>query len=145
MLAWLLRSVSQPNCLHDLFWWYASSLEPKSENAEMKHVSLKGIQFVYISFILEFKLCILMKEGLDNGLWRIRSHPLSESPAAIFPLLSESFYLLLQTMADIMPHLPIGSPLLEMAVKCWGVSFSRKDHRFLHKLVFKCFITSNFY
>jgi len=63
----------------------------------------------------------------------MRAHPLSESPSSIFPVLSESFYLFMQTISDIMPHLPVGSPLLEMAVKCWGVTFTRKDHKFLHK------------
>jgi hypothetical protein len=38
MLAWLMRNVSQPNALHDLFWWYASSLEPKADNVELKNV-----------------------------------------------------------------------------------------------------------
>lgn len=27
-LNWLLRSVTQPICLHDLLWWFLSSLTP---------------------------------------------------------------------------------------------------------------------
>lgn len=27
-LNWLLRSVTQPICLHDLLWWFVSSLTP---------------------------------------------------------------------------------------------------------------------
>lgn len=65
----------------------------------------------------------------------MRSHPLTEFPASIFPILSESLYTLLQTIADVIPYLPVGGPLLEMAVKCWGVSFPSKDHQFLHKSV----------
>lgn len=76
---------------------------------------------------------IVLQASLDDGWWQMKAHPLNESPASIFPFLSESFYSLLQTISDIMPVLPIGSPLLEMAVKCWGVYFTRKDHRFLHK------------
>jgi len=74
----------------------------------------------------------------------MRYHPLSESLSSIFPMLSESFYALMQTVADIMPFLPIGSPLLEMAVKCWGVGFTRKDHGFLHKYEIS-FATSYFH
>ncbi|ODN02467.1 E3 ubiquitin-protein ligase MYCBP2 [Orchesella cincta] len=110
ILAWLMRSVSNPTALHDLLWWYAFSLEYKDEEDNFAG-----------------------KASLDDGWWQMRAHPLNESPASIFPFLSESFYSLLQTIADIMPFLPIGSSLLEMAVKCWGVYFTRKDHRFLHK------------
>ena len=27
-LNWLLRSVTQPICLHDLLWWFVASLTP---------------------------------------------------------------------------------------------------------------------
>lgn len=27
-LNWLLRSVTQPVCLHDLLWWFVTSLSP---------------------------------------------------------------------------------------------------------------------
>lgn len=27
-LNWLLRSVTQPICLHDLLWWFVTSLTP---------------------------------------------------------------------------------------------------------------------
>lgn len=30
-LAWLLRSVTQPTCLHDLLWWFVAALTPASE------------------------------------------------------------------------------------------------------------------
>lgn len=38
MLAWLLRNVSQPMALHDILWWYASSLEFKGE--EMSNIGV---------------------------------------------------------------------------------------------------------
>ncbi|CAG7827587.1 unnamed protein product [Allacma fusca] len=109
ILAWLIKNVSQPTALHDLLWWYASSLEIKPDEE------------------------VIENENLDNGWWHMRTHPLSESPATVFPVLTESFHILLQTISDVMPLLPIGSSLLEMAVKCWGVCFSRKDHKFLHR------------
>lgn len=32
---WLLRSVSQPNCLHDILWWLVYSLNPSQPDQEL--------------------------------------------------------------------------------------------------------------
>jgi len=34
ILAWLMRNVSLPSALHDLLWWYASTLECKEDEYE---------------------------------------------------------------------------------------------------------------
>lgn len=31
---WLLRSVTQPVCLHDLLWWFVTSLTPAESDAD---------------------------------------------------------------------------------------------------------------
>lgn len=33
-LNWLLRSVTQPVCLHDLLWWFVTSLTPVEIDTE---------------------------------------------------------------------------------------------------------------
>ena len=33
-LNWLLRSVTQPVCLHDLLWWFVTSLTPVEADVE---------------------------------------------------------------------------------------------------------------
>lgn len=34
-LNWLLKSVTQPICLHDLLWWFVTSLSPiETENEQ---------------------------------------------------------------------------------------------------------------
>lgn len=62
-------------------------------------------------------------------------HPLSDisvAGEAAWPLPS-SFHALLQTISDIMLALPLGSPLQQAAVRCWGLRFTQSDHSFLHR------------
>lgn len=62
-------------------------------------------------------------------------HPLSDisiAGEAVFPLPS-TFHTLLQTIADLMVLLPMGSALQQMAIRCWGIKFNSSDHSFLHR------------
>lgn len=62
-------------------------------------------------------------------------HPLSDIGVAgetVHPL-PAAFHTLLQTIADLMLLLPMGSPLQQMAVRCWGIRFTQRDHTFLHR------------
>ncbi|CAB3381481.1 Hypothetical predicted protein [Cloeon dipterum] len=122
-LTWLLRSVTQPTCLHDLLWWFVAALTPASE---------------YSGAIAE--------QPMDNELGRIGKfedhelhavceHPLSDLAVAgdaVRPLPS-AFHSLLQAVADLMLLLPMGSALQQMAVRCWGIKFRHSDHSFLHR------------
>lgn len=65
----------------------------------------------------------------------ICEHPLSDiiiAGEAVHPLPS-TFHALLQTIADLMVLLPMGSALQQMAVRCWGLRFTSADHSFLHR------------
>lgn len=33
-LNWLIRSVTQPVCLHDLLWWFVTSLTPSDTDVD---------------------------------------------------------------------------------------------------------------
>lgn len=35
-LNWLLRSVTQPICLHDLLWWFVTSLTPVEFDSDVE-------------------------------------------------------------------------------------------------------------
>lgn len=62
-------------------------------------------------------------------------HPLSDiniAGEAVHPL-SSTFHSLLQTIADLMVLLPMGSALQQIAVRCWGIRFTSIDHAFLHR------------
>lgn len=62
-------------------------------------------------------------------------HPLSDLSLvgeSVQPLAS-TFHTLLQTVADLMLLLPMGSALQQIAVRCWGIRFTQADHMFLHR------------
>ncbi|KAJ8975748.1 hypothetical protein NQ317_015370 [Molorchus minor] len=115
-LNWLLLSVTQPICLHDLLWWFVTSLTPVEVETEQEEDNRP------------------LKKEDDQDL-NICEHPLSDitiAGEAVHPLPS-TFHSLLQTIADLMVLLPMGSPLQQIAVRCWGLRFTTADHSFLHR------------
>ncbi|KMZ09796.1 uncharacterized protein Dsimw501_GD15825 [Drosophila simulans] len=107
-LNWLLRSVTQGVCLHDLMWWFVSSLNPTV-----------GHQ--------------------PEGRGEEASEPALEHPVAYTQisgrfahLITQSLHVLLQSVADLTLHLPLGSPLQRVAIQCFGIRFRQADHQFLH-------------
>ena len=71
----------------------------------------------------------------DKKDYLVGQHPTSDVALAgegLTPLLN-SFHALLQTVSDLMQLLPMGTPLLAMAVRCWDVRFRHTDHAFLHR------------
>ncbi|XP_050301011.1 E3 ubiquitin-protein ligase MYCBP2 isoform X2 [Anthonomus grandis grandis] len=114
-LNWLLRSVTQPICLHDLLWWFVTSLTPIEVEIESEEDNRPP-------------------KKSDEDL-NICEHPLSDitiAGEAVHPLPS-TFHSLLQTIAHIMILLPMGSPLQQISVRCWGLRFAPADHSFLHR------------
>jgi len=72
-----------------------------------------------------------------QDLHGVCEHPLSDisiAGEAVHPLPS-TFHALLQTIADLMLLLPMGSALQQMAIRCWGLRFTQSDHMFLHRSV----------
>ncbi|XP_076065953.1 MYC binding protein highwire isoform X3 [Oratosquilla oratoria] len=120
---WLLRSVTQPTCLHDLLWCFVAALTPVSPASF--HVDDNAVdqpQQKDKNFDMEGDMVVL-------------EHPLSDvtlAGDAVHPL-PQTFHSLLQTVADLMMLLPPGSPLQMMAVRCWGLRFNPADHDFLHQ------------
>ncbi|XP_035719406.1 E3 ubiquitin-protein ligase MYCBP2-like isoform X2 [Vespa mandarinia] len=118
-LNWLLRSVTQPICLHDLLWWFVSSLTPvispdtSEQTEEDNRVEKKD----------------------DHDMAGTREHPLGDlviAGEAVNPL-PTAFHTLLQTIADLMLLPPPGSPLQHAAIRCWAIRFTPADHMFLHR------------
>ncbi|KAK4016037.1 hypothetical protein OUZ56_031000 [Daphnia magna] len=117
-LSWLLQNVTQPMCLHDLLWWFVSSLAPPltSEGGNNKGETVGA-------------------DGATNRDNLVGQHPTSDVRLAgegLSPLL-QSFHSVLQTVSNLMQLLPMGTPLLAMAVRCWDIRFKQTDHAFLHK------------
>ncbi|XP_058468268.1 E3 ubiquitin-protein ligase highwire isoform X2 [Malaya genurostris] len=107
-LNWLLRSVTQPIGLHDIMWWFISSLSYSTHDNEY-----------------EFKF--------DDGVLGLE-HPGSDQfNGPLSQTLSQSLHFLLQTIADLTLLLPSGSSLQKSAVQCFGLKFKQSDHQFLHR------------
>lgn len=106
-LNWLMRSVTQASCLHDLMWWFVTSL--KSSTVE--------------------------ESGKSEDSEQALEHPVSSTQMCgkISVLLTQSFHSYLQTVADITLLLPPGSALQQIAIQCFGIKFRQADHQFLHR------------
>ncbi|XP_058807986.1 E3 ubiquitin-protein ligase MYCBP2-like [Phymastichus coffea] len=120
-LNWLLRTVTQPICLHDLLWWFVNSLtpiipDPMDVNEDDNR-----------------KRCFEKRK--DHDMVGMCEHPLNDliiAGEAAHPL-PTAFHTLLQTISDLMLLLPPGSPLQQAAVRCWAIQFTPADHMFLHR------------
>lgn len=107
-LNWLLRTVTQTMCVHDLMWWFLSSLvHQKNENENVLRVEDSDVSYEHPVVI----------SNVDD---RIQN------------LLTQNLHMLLQSIADITLALPSGSPLQRLAIQCFGIKFRPIDHQFLH-------------
>lgn len=104
-LNWFIRSVTQTTCLHDLMWWFVSSLNPATED-EMSKFEEQALEHPMTSI----KMC-------DK----------------ISSMLNQSFHSFLQSVADLTLLLPYGSALQQLAIQCFGIKFHQTDHHFLHQ------------
>ena len=125
-LNWLLRSVSQPACLHDLLWCFVSALESNStfeviQNQNMNQMDDKKMVSKKDS-----------KNAKNEGLFDHPTEDISIAGDAIQPL-PAIFHGLLQTVSDLMLLLPVGSSLQQIAITCWCIKFRPQDHHFLHQ------------
>lgn len=104
----LIKTVTQPTCLHDIMWWFVSSLNP---------ISAIGTDDItkYDEQALEHPIAA-MKLGGKISL-----------------LLTQSLHAYLQSVADLTLLLPCGSALQQLAIQCFGIRFRQTDHHFLHQ------------
>ncbi|XP_071483043.1 E3 ubiquitin-protein ligase MYCBP2-like [Diadema antillarum] len=125
-LNWLLRSVTQLTCLHDLLWHFVAALTPPQGEKE-------GEEDGENSKEKEEKKEKKEPDQELDGL--MCEHPLSDitiAGEAVQPL-PATFHSLLQTVATVMMHLPTGGALQQMAMRCWCLRFRQADHVFLHR------------
>lgn len=107
-LNWLVRTVTQTICVHDIMWWFISSLvQTKNENENALKLEDSDCSYEH-------------PVAISNVDDRIQS------------LLSQNLHMLLQSIADITLSLPSGSALQRLAIQCFGIKFRPSDHQFLH-------------
>ena len=119
---WLLRSVSQPVCIHDLLWCLISSFQnakPIIEQPDKKEDD-KAEDFNQGNI-----------KDKESGF----EHPMSDLclVGGAVKSLPSTFHVLLQTISDLMLLLPLGSALQQAAVTCFSIQFWPSDHSFLHQ------------
>ena len=129
-LNWLLRSVSQPACLHDLLWCFVSALESNTSEAMTSNLNEGGGAALDKDKINQKNNVAVGKK--DLVLFDHPTEDISIAGEAIQPLPS-TFHGLLQTVSDLMLLLPVGSSLQQIAITCWCIKFRPQDHNFLHQ------------
>ncbi|GAB0089301.1 hypothetical protein DMENIID0001_038200 [Sergentomyia squamirostris] len=104
-LNWLMRTVTQTICLHDLMWFFVTSLTPVAEE----------------------------RPEPDGEI--ALEHPVSTTQLSghVSSVLTQSLHAFLQTVADLTLLLPAGSSLQRIAIQCFGIRFRQADHQFLHR------------
>lgn len=105
---WLLRTVTQTMCVHDIMWWFISSLvQTKHDNENLLKLEDSDVSYEH-------------PVAISNVDDRIQN------------MLSQNLHMLLQSIADITLALPSGSALQRLAIQCFGIKFRQSDHQFLH-------------
>lgn len=104
-LNWFIRSVTQTTCLHDLMWWFVSSLHPTTDDEMIK----------------------FDEQALEHPMTSIKMCD------KISSMLTQSLHAYLQSVADLTLLLPSGSAIQQLAIQCFGIKFHQTDHHFLHQ------------
>ncbi|KAL9885814.1 MYC binding protein highwire isoform 2-T2 [Glossina fuscipes fuscipes] len=109
-LNWLLRSVTQSVCLHDLMWWFVSSLSTATTSLADP------------------------TEGKFDDSEPALEHPVSYTQISgrLSHMITKSLHKFLQSVADLTLYLPLGSSVQRIAIQCFGIRFRQTDHQFLH-------------
>ncbi|XP_028172131.1 E3 ubiquitin-protein ligase highwire-like [Ostrinia furnacalis] len=118
-LNWLLRSTTQPTCVHDVMWWFCNALE-KYANAVPPPASVDD-----------------NKEAAANENTRnVIKFPAASSmcPGGTSARGARTaFHALLGSVSTLAPSLPPASAAGLQAVRCWALHYAPADRAFLHR------------
>ena len=122
ILNWLLLNVSSTSALHDIMWNFVSSLTETIDSQEE------------LNTIIDLNI-IDENNSVENVVDLCR-HPFENlymaGESAEF-WITDSFHRLIRSISNLLPLLPMGSSLQQMAVRCFGIHFQTKDHIFLYE------------
>ena len=162
-LTWFLKNVTQPICLHDILWSFVSGFTPHSGKVQLESTALTAVAVLeqdgskssgapahqqqhHHPISSSFDRGSIILSSCKDHVADISIHPLTDVTASFKTVttsaahcLSSSFHSFLQAVSDLMPALPSGEPLLQIAVRCFHLTFDQADHQFLHD----CGIFSN--
>ena len=151
---WLLRVVTQSSSLHDIVWSVVAALtaSPPSPDGKLDGAESTDApnnppsqQQPSASFQLQQQQKQQLEDTAMNAFnsllasdedgRKVCEHPLTDifiAGDATHPL-RNSFHAVLQTVADVMMHVPAGGPLQQMMMRLWALNFQPADHPFLHR------------
>jgi len=117
-LNWLLRTISQTSCLHDLLWHFVAVLSSAPGDGDGP---------------IDDNVADVVEADQDVA---VCVHPVADvtvaGHATTRPLVA-ALHTFLQSVSDVLMHIPPGSAVQRMAVRCWSMQFHADDHPFLHR------------
>ncbi|CAG9781999.1 unnamed protein product [Diatraea saccharalis] len=118
-LNWLLRSTTQPTCVHDVMWWFCSALDkyartvpPPPALDDNKEASANDNNRAVMKFPAASSIC----PG-GNSVRGART----------------AFHAFLGSVSTLAPSLPPASASGLQAIRCWALHYSPYDRAFLHR------------
>ncbi|XP_048488841.1 E3 ubiquitin-protein ligase MYCBP2 [Plutella xylostella] len=114
---WLLRSVTQPTCVHDVMWWFCNALD-------------KFARIVPI---------IPADDNKENVADLHRCTVPTATASALCPggraarLARSAFHSFLGSVSTLAPSLPAAGAAALQAVRCWALHYTQHDRAFLHR------------
>ncbi|XP_063837952.1 E3 ubiquitin-protein ligase highwire-like [Ostrinia nubilalis] len=115
-LNWLLRSTTQPTCVHDVMWWFCNALE-KYANAVPPPASVDDNK-ENTRNVIKFPAASSMCPGGTSARGA-----------------RTAFHALLGSVSTLAPSLPPASAAGLQAVRCWALHYAPADRAFLHSKV----------
>nr|XP_027195486.1 E3 ubiquitin-protein ligase MYCBP2-like [Dermatophagoides pteronyssinus] len=122
IINWLLINSSNLHSIQDLMWIFVNSLLPKDD---LDHQNDDTI-------IDKDGKCFKQNKNISD----VCRHPFNNLKMAgelADHWVTESLHRLMRTISNLLPLLPMGSPLQLMAIRCFGMEFTSIDHNFLHE------------
>ncbi|CAK1554738.1 unnamed protein product [Leptosia nina] len=119
-LNWLLRSTTQPTCVHDVMWWFCNALD-------------------------SYARIVQPPDPADDNKENVANNDASRSiiPTAATSALCPggraargaraAFHAFLGSISALAPSLPPASAANLQAVRCWELHYSQQDRTFLHR------------
>lgn len=131
-LDWLITNSTCASNLHDLMWTFVYSLLPD--------ISIKGdfeekenIKDAHCSNQFENSEVDSKTKHINVDVCQHPFNNLSFAGNSAEYWITSSLHRFIKSISNLLSLLPMGSPLQQMAIRCFGVDFQPSEHIFLHE------------
>ncbi|OTF69308.1 E3 ubiquitin-protein ligase-like protein, partial [Euroglyphus maynei] len=136
IINWLLINASNLHSIHDLLWIFVNSLLPKNDSEMVANNHDDDITNNDKDGKCKQKnknVHQSLKSSYNHDVCRHPFNNLKMAGELANQLVTESLHRLMRSISNLLPLLPMGSPLQRMAIRCFGMEFTSVDHNFLHE------------